>query len=59
MVDGGEMLDFVTNSVQPEISLHALIGSVNPRTMRVQGRVRNQEVVILIDSGSTHNFIDP
>ncbi|KAB1203113.1 hypothetical protein CJ030_MR8G008945 [Morella rubra] len=42
-----------------EISLHALTGSLNPKTMRVVGRVGGQNVVILIDSGSTHNFLDP
>lgn len=44
-----EKLDFVTNSAQPEISLHALIGSLSPKSIGVKGRVGNQEVVILID----------
>ena len=26
--------------------------------MRVKGRIKNQEVVSLIDFGSTHNFLD-
>ena len=26
--------------------------------MRVQGRINPQDVIILIDSGSTHNFLD-
>ncbi|XP_041009343.1 uncharacterized protein LOC121253391 [Juglans microcarpa x Juglans regia] len=43
----------------PEISLHALIGSVGPKTMQVKGRIGNQWVIILIDLGSTHNFLDP
>ncbi|XP_042950056.1 uncharacterized protein LOC122282167 [Carya illinoinensis] len=42
----------------PEISLHAITGSLNPRTMRVKGKVGSQWAAILIDTGSTHNFLD-
>ena len=41
-----------------EITLYALLGSPSPGTMRVWGRINNQEMIILIDSGSTHNFLD-
>lgn len=27
--------------------------------MRIKGRLRNQEIVVLIDTGNTHNFLDP
>jgi hypothetical protein len=41
-----------------EISLNVITGSPNPKTMRVVGLLRFHQVVILIDSGSTHNFVD-
>ncbi|GKB31470.1 retrotransposon gag domain, retroviral aspartyl protease, partial [Tanacetum coccineum] len=40
-----------------EISLHATLGKPHPRTMKVQGILQSTEVIILIDGGSTHNFI--
>ena len=40
-----------------EISLHALSGVSKPRTMRVTGLIRGRKLHILIDSGSTHNFV--
>jgi hypothetical protein len=40
------------------ISLHALARATTPRTMRVMGKIREQLVVVLIDTGSTHSFVD-
>lgn len=43
---------------QLEISLHAIIGSQNPKTMRLKSKIGNQWVIILVDSRSTYNFLD-
>jgi hypothetical protein len=40
------------------ISLHALAGALTPQTMRVMGKIGEQQVVILIETGSTYNFVD-
>ena len=41
-----------------KITLNALVGSASSQTMRVRGRIKNREVVSLIDSRSTYNFLD-
>ncbi|KAI9165992.1 hypothetical protein LWI28_024310 [Acer negundo] len=41
----------------PEISLHAMAGTFTTQTMRVRGRLHNAMAIILVDSGSTHNFV--
>ncbi|GJV23490.1 reverse transcriptase [Tanacetum coccineum] len=46
----------VTNS--PHITLNALSGLNSYQTMRIRGRIGKQEIHILIDCGSTHNFLD-
>lgn len=40
-----------------KISLHAILGSHLASTMKVRGILGTKSVLILIDSGSTHNFI--
>jgi hypothetical protein len=42
---------------EPAISLHAITGIQGPRTMRLRGVVSCCRIVLLVDSGSTHNFI--
>ena len=41
-----------------EITLYALTGTPTPSTMRVRGKVNRNGLVILIDIGNTHNFVD-
>lgn len=47
------------DSIEPDISLHAISWSLSPKTMRLVGLINNHHVVILIDSRSSHNFLDP
>ncbi|GAV72441.1 RVP_2 domain-containing protein [Cephalotus follicularis] len=42
---------------EPTISLHAFLGDDSPSTMRLKGVVNGNAICILIDGGSTHNFI--
>lgn len=42
----------------PEISLHAIAGTNHPQTIRLIGKMGNKEITVLVDGGSTHNFID-
>jgi hypothetical protein len=43
--------------VEPLISLHTLIGFSSPQTLKLIGYIKHRKVIILIDSGRTHNFI--
>lgn len=40
-------------------SLHSLAGQNNPRSLRVWGRFKEKQLIVLIDSGATHNFVQP
>ncbi|XP_072971373.1 uncharacterized protein [Typha angustifolia] len=44
--------------VQAELSFHSLADKSTPKTLRVEGMIKKKKVLILIDSGSTHNFVD-
>lgn len=40
-----------------EISFHAILGQSIGSTMKPQGEINRRKVLILVDSGSTHNFV--
>ena len=56
--DDGDIQQLPTPEDQPEISLHALAGFTTPQTMQVKGFFKKLPLKILIDFGSSHNFID-
>ncbi|OMP08964.1 hypothetical protein COLO4_05954 [Corchorus olitorius] len=63
LIDLGEYPDNSTGGNNtpdspPIITLNALLGTSGPQTMRVFGRVKNQSVLMLIDTGSSHNFLN-
>jgi hypothetical protein len=52
--------DYVASLMAPEepvISLHALLGILAQQTLKIKGYIKHRSFVVLIDSGSTHNFI--
>jgi hypothetical protein len=42
----------------PTISCHALVGIVTMQTLKIKGYIKKKKVTVLIDYGSTHNFIN-
>lgn len=40
------------------LSIHALLGAKSNQTLQLQGQIKKQNVLMLVDSGSTSNFID-
>eukprot|EP00253_Pinus_taeda_P022424 PITA_22424 len=43
--------------MNPTISCNALAGITTPQTIKIEGQIKKKKVIMLIDSGSTHNFI--
>lgn len=40
-----------------EVSLNSVVGLTSPKTMKMAGKIGDQEVIVMIDPGATHNFI--
>ncbi|KAH9680798.1 hypothetical protein KPL71_026691 [Citrus sinensis] len=53
-----ELESEIREHVKPKITFYALTGWAAPQTIRVRARISLHKIVVLIDSGSTHNFIN-
>ena len=42
----------------PELSMHALSGVSHPDIIGLLGELARRKITVLVDPGSTHNFID-
>ena len=43
--------------MSPTIPYNALVGIKTPQTLKIKGHIKKKKVIVLIDSGSNHNFI--
>ena len=43
--------------MNPTISYNALTGITTPQTLTIEGHIKKKNVIVLIDLGSTNNFI--
>jgi hypothetical protein len=50
--------DIEPEETTPTISCHALVGVVTLQTLKIGGYIKKKKVIVLIDSSSTHNFIN-
>jgi hypothetical protein len=57
-MENEDLMDFSYDEEKPEISLHAITGSNHSNTMRLIGWIGSHKIIVLVDSGSTHNFLD-
>jgi hypothetical protein len=59
--ESSESIDITPSSNPPKvelvISLNSLTGFSSPQTLKLIGYIKHRKVIILVDSGSTHNFI--
>ena len=46
-----------TLTIAPQISLHVMSGVLLPQTLKFKRCIGTMELCILVDGGSTHNFI--
>lgn len=50
---------FDQSSLHPHVSLHAMADVPATDTFRLYSTINNKRITILVDSGSTHNFMQP
>lgn len=48
-----------SSDIDSHISLHALAGVPSSETFRIYGTIKNARLTVLVDSESTHNFLQP
>jgi hypothetical protein len=51
-----DALDLIEDNT-PRISLTSITGITQPKNIKLKGHIKNDNVIVLINIGSTHNFL--
>lgn len=54
-----ELLEVDNPETYFQLSLHAVSGQFSPQTLKFKGFIQGLPVIVLIDTGSTHNILQP
>ena len=57
--DDDEVARVEESDEEASLSFHAMTGTSAPDTFRLLGWIGEHEVTVLVDTGSSHNFISP
>jgi hypothetical protein len=57
-MENEDLMDFNYDEEKFEISLHAITGNNHPNTMSLIGWIGSHKIIVSVDNGSTHNFLD-
>lgn len=52
-----EVVEDEVEAVVAEVSINSVVGLTSPRKMKLRGSIGDETVVVLIDSGASHNFL--
>ncbi|KFK23991.1 hypothetical protein AALP_AAs48021U000700 [Arabis alpina] len=55
---GEEKIEAILDTAEvAELSLNSMVGISSPRTVKLRGSIRDEPVIVMIDSGASHNFV--
>ncbi|KZV39093.1 hypothetical protein F511_34263 [Dorcoceras hygrometricum] len=57
ITEGDEQEEDIKDCGTLELPLFSISGMSQPQTLKLRGRIKDEEVVVMVNSGASHNFV--